>query len=90
MPLPKNKKNGQHAKLDRRVKVARGYLAGKTQSELASELGVTQACISLDLKAIRVEWRESALIDFNEARARELARDRARGTGRVGSMAPIV
>jgi hypothetical protein len=40
---------------------------------MAAELGVTQATISMDLKALRIEWVQSALMDFNAAKARELA-----------------
>jgi hypothetical protein len=50
------------------------YLAGKTQREIAQLIGVTQAQISYDLATIRKRWRESALVDFNEAKNRELER----------------
>lgn len=59
---------------ERRPKVAERYLNGKRQSEIAEELGVNQATISRDLAALRKEWIKSALIDFNEAKARELTR----------------
>lgn len=50
------------------------YLRGMLQSEIAAELGLSQATISTDLKALQVEWLQSALLDFNEIKARELAR----------------
>src|SRR5262249_44621131 len=57
----------------RRQQVAHLYFQGNLQSQMAAELGVTQATISLDLKALRMEWVQAALMDFNAAKARELA-----------------
>lgn len=59
---------------DRRRQVAEMYLRGKMQTEIAAELGKDTATISRDLKAIRSEWRSSTLVDFNEAKNRELAK----------------
>jgi len=42
---------------ERRRKVASLYFAHLTQQEIATQLGVTQQLISLDLKAIRSEYR---------------------------------
>jgi hypothetical protein len=50
------------------------YLRGMLQTEIAAELGLSQATISTDLKALQGEWLQSALLDFNEIKARELAR----------------
>lgn len=58
----------------RRQKIAAAYLRGTTQIEIAAELEVDQATVSRDLKALRAEWMKSALIDINEAKARELAK----------------
>nr|WP_293836721.1 helix-turn-helix domain-containing protein [uncultured Arsenicibacter sp.] len=58
----------------RRAQVATLYLKGWQQAAIAEELDVTQSQISQDLKAIRENWKTGALIDFNEAKARELAR----------------
>jgi hypothetical protein len=57
-----------------RVKIARWYLQGRPQSEIAEELGVSRPQISYDLRAIRKAWLESSIVDFNEARSRELAK----------------
>src|SRR5262249_10831066 len=57
----------------RRQQVAHLYFQGNLQAQMAAELGVTQAAISLDLKALRIEWVQAALMDFNAAKARELA-----------------
>lgn len=59
---------------ERRMEVATLYLEGWRQSDLAERFGVNQSTISRDLAAIRQQWLESTLIDFNEAKARELAR----------------
>jgi len=59
---------------ERRPKVARLYLSGKTQPEIAEEFGVNQSTISRDLKAIQQTWREAAIRDFDEARGQELAK----------------
>lgn len=58
----------------RRKQVADAYLRGRTQAEIAVELGVNQATVSRDLQALREEWKRSALIDIDEAKARELAK----------------
>jgi hypothetical protein len=64
-----------------RAKIARWYLEGQTQAEIGRKLGLTQQQISLDLKAIRKQWLDSALRDFDEARAQELAKiDRLEAT----------
>jgi hypothetical protein len=58
----------------RRQKIAAAYLRGSTQVDIAIESGVDQATVSRDLKALRAAWMKSALIDINEAKARELAK----------------
>jgi DNA-binding MarR family transcriptional regulator len=58
---------------DRRL-VADLYLRGYLQSDIAEQLGVNQSTVSRDLKALHQEWLVSAQIDFNQAKARELAR----------------
>lgn len=59
---------------ERRKEVASLYLEGWRQVDLAERYGVNQSTISRDLEAVRQEWLKSALVDFDEARARELAR----------------
>ncbi|MGG6266214.1 hypothetical protein ACQ4M3_05165 [Leptolyngbya sp. AN03gr2] len=56
------------------VELARRYLMGETQTAIAADLGVTQQTISDDLKLIRKRWRKSAIRDFDEAIALELAK----------------
>lgn len=60
--------------LSRRTKVAKLYLLGKTQYEIAKEVRCSQGTVGNDLAALREEWLASALLDFGEAKARELAR----------------
>lgn len=58
----------------RRAKVAELYLKGNPQTAIGEEVGVKQSTVSRDLLAIRKQWLESTLMDFNEAKAREMAR----------------
>jgi predicted transcriptional regulator len=50
----------------RRRQIATLYLKGTPQAEIARELGVSQGTVSSDLKAIRREWRDSRIRDFDE------------------------
>jgi predicted transcriptional regulator len=50
------------------------YIRGKTQYEIASELGISQGQVNYDLKAIQAQWRESTTMNLDEAKGRELAR----------------
>lgn len=63
------------ARVDRRRQlVAESYLQCRSQADIARDLGVSQATISNDVRAIRRQWRESALRDFDEAVGMELAK----------------
>lgn len=71
-----------------RSQIATFYLRGRTQQEIATllnsetdddgdpvrEYSLSQQQISNDLKRIREEWQQSALVDFHQKRAQELAR----------------
>lgn len=57
-----------------RAEVARRYLRGETQAEIAKIVGMTQQQISYDLKQIRKAWLDSSVMDFNESVSRQLAR----------------
>ena len=50
------------------------YLQGWLQSEIAEELGLSKATVCRDLQVLQREWLQSALVDFNEAKAQELAK----------------
>jgi len=56
------------------VEIKDAYLRGDTQMSIAERLGLSQAQISRDLATIQRRWRESALVDINEAKQRELER----------------
>jgi hypothetical protein len=60
--------------LQRRKRVAAAYLDGRPQWEIAEREGIAQQTVSDDLKAIRKEWRASALMDFDARQAQELAK----------------
>jgi predicted transcriptional regulator len=59
---------------DRRVKAASLYLRGHSQKEIATELSVSRACVSRDIKAIRQEWREDRVATIEEQRIIENAK----------------
>ena len=46
----------------------------RTQSELASRLGVDRSTVSRDLKVIKARWKESGVRDFEAAKGEELER----------------
>lgn len=58
----------------RRTQVADLFTKGWTQVAIAGELGVSQATISTDVKAIRQEWSEARIEDVGAAVALELKR----------------
>lgn len=68
------KGNSKASREKRREQVARLYLLGKTQHEIADTVGCSQKTVSNDLAVLRDRWRESALVDVNEAKQRELAK----------------
>ena len=58
----------------RRARVADWYCSGKTVYAIAELAGVHHATVTRDLAAIRQQWRDSAVRDFDAARAVELAK----------------
>ena len=58
---------------DRR-RIADLYLQGWTQTAIANKIGIHQPAVSRDLKALQKAWLASALIDLNNAKAKELAK----------------
>jgi hypothetical protein len=57
-----------------RAEIADLYLQGKTQHEIGVQLGLSRQQIGYDLAAVRQEWLQSALMDFNARKAQELAK----------------
>ena len=66
------KDNDDLAIIQRRKQVAELYLQGWSQPAIAQHLDVCQATICRDLKAIRQDWRDSAIRDFDSLRDTEL------------------
>lgn len=56
----------------RRQRVAELYVKSWTQFAIAEELGISQPTVSCDLKAVRKQWLESSIRDFDALREREL------------------
>lgn len=59
---------------ERQHEVARLYLQGVVQAQIAKRLGLSQPTVSNDLKAIRTYWLESAIIDLDKRKSMELAK----------------
>jgi hypothetical protein len=74
MPRPRGRITGSLVIKERRKDAASLYCRGLPQRQIAERLGVTQAQISVDLKAIRKEWLESSLRDFDSVKAEQLAK----------------
>jgi DNA-binding MarR family transcriptional regulator len=76
MPEEKAKKPRRSAAqlLSDRVKLSDMYLAGMGQGEIALALGVSVSTVSREIKTLHVKWVELSNINFDEAKARELAK----------------
>lgn len=65
----------------RRADVARLYLQGRRQVDIASAVGVNQSTVSRDLDHLRREWQADAKRSIDQRAAEELARiDRIEAT----------
>lgn len=71
--MPANTRTKEQIKSDR-LEVARLYLQGRYQHEIAQLLGVSQQQIAYDLKAVQVEWRNVPRLQLTELKQKELAR----------------
>lgn len=58
----------------RRNLISADYLQGMNQHKLGEKYGINQSTVSRDLEWVRQQWVESAVLDFHEAKVRELAR----------------
>lgn len=72
MPRDHGRKNDEFTQLDRRKTVARLYCAGKSQWDIAKEVGCEQGTVSKDLTVIRNGWLASAILDWDVKKADEL------------------
>lgn len=59
---------------ERRKQVAELYLQGWWQTEIAKEVKVTQQCVSQDLSVLRRLWQQSAMVNIDKIKAKELAK----------------
>lgn len=57
-----------------RAKIARWYVTGIAQNEMARRLDISHTTVASDVEVIREEWRRSARLDWNEYTAVQLAR----------------
>ena len=69
--MPQNKRR---VILERRSKIAEMYLRGVAQYIIADELNISTSQVSRDLKKLAQQWRESALVNIDEVKAKELAK----------------
>ena len=70
--MSKDRKKSQTER-DRRA-IARMYLQGMTQTDIARELTLSQPTVSREIKVLIQEWKVERVYDINEAKARELAK----------------
>ena len=59
---------------ERRKRVAELYLQGWWQTEIAKEVKVTQSQVSQDLSVLRRLWQQSAMVNIDKIKAKELAK----------------
>ena len=71
MSAPKRTEFEREAQL---VEIKDLYLRGETQMSIAAKFNLSQSQISRDISTLHRRWRESSLIDINEAKQRELER----------------
>lgn len=55
------------------VRLEEMYRAGHTQRQMGEALGVTHQQVAYDIKKLHTVWRESAIRDFDAAKAAEIA-----------------
>lgn len=61
-----------HEMVQRRQQVAELYLQGTPQLSIAQKLGISQATVCRDLRALHNQWRTSQIRDFDQVAAVEL------------------
>lgn len=61
-------------KIRDRRRIADLYLQGETQIDIAEKVGISQGTVSRDIKFLQDFWLKSSLIDFDEAKSKELAK----------------
>jgi predicted transcriptional regulator len=71
--MRQQKASKRHTVLQRRLRVAQLAAQGRTQLEIADELGVSQPTICADLNEIHAQWRKATEAETAERIAREIA-----------------
>jgi DNA-binding transcriptional ArsR family regulator len=74
MAQPNNRKNDAHRAQRRRQLIAALYCEGRSQTEIARQLGISQPAVSQHLAAVREEWLAATQRDYGDRVAEELAR----------------
>ena len=72
--MPPASGNGKYAVLERRKRISDLYLQGRSQWQIAQELGINQGNVSRHLEVLRGEWRESNSLNIDALQQRELAK----------------
>ena len=72
-PSPDDDRPGAYDLDEERARVAHLHLQGLYQHEIAHRLGITRSRVYRRLAECRRAWLQSALVDFNEAKAKVLA-----------------
>jgi len=57
-----------------KARLADMYLKGRSQREMIAELEISRSTVQSALKGLQQEWQSTALYDFNEAKALQLAK----------------
>lgn len=57
-----------------RLRISSLYLQGWIQADIADEVELSQPTVSRDIKALQQEWLDLATANFDEAKAKELAK----------------
>lgn len=71
--MPAHKRTPAQIRSDR-VSIAKYYLEGRFQHEIADVLNLSQQQVSYDIKAIQQYWQEKYEYQLDELRSQELAR----------------
>lgn len=72
--MARSNKQRDNALAARRLKVAQLYVQGIPQYQIAEQCAVHPGQVSRDLTAIRAEWLQSSLLNYDARKAQELAR----------------
>jgi len=73
--MPKGRKGRSADEIRRdRAELARLYCRGVGQGEIGQRLGISQQQVSYDLAAVRRDWLQSAVRDFDQAKAEQLGK----------------